>query len=211
VNGKLAALIAVADPVKPASRDAIAALHDRGFQVAMITGDKQETAEAIARETGIDQVIAGVLPDGKVAALDDLRAGGRKIAFVGGACRCGHRDRHGHGRGDRVRRCGADVRRSARRGERGRGVEADDVEYPPEPGLGVRLQRGLDPGCCRCALSRLRVAAVSGFRRGRDGAVLGFGPDQCAAAAPYCPRDERNAKDWDATHAGPDPTGRIGD
>ena len=49
----------------------------------MITGDKQETAEAIARETGIDQVIAGVLPDGKVAALDDLRAGGQKVAFVG--------------------------------------------------------------------------------------------------------------------------------
>jgi Cu+-exporting ATPase len=83
VDGKLAAVIAVADPVKPSSRDAIAALHGRGFQVAMITGDKQETAEAIARETGIDQVIAGVLPDGKVAALDDLRAGGRKIAFVG--------------------------------------------------------------------------------------------------------------------------------
>jgi P-type Cu+ transporter len=83
VDGKLAAVIAVADPVKPASRDAIAALHDRGFQVAMITGDKQETAEAIARETGIDQVIAGVLPDGKVAALDDLRAGGQKVAFVG--------------------------------------------------------------------------------------------------------------------------------
>lgn len=83
VDGGLAAVIAVADPVKPASRAAISALHDRGFQVAMITGDKQETAEAIARETGIDHVIAGVLPDGKVAALDDLRAGGRKIAFVG--------------------------------------------------------------------------------------------------------------------------------
>ena len=83
VDGKLAAVIAVADPVKSASRAAISALHDRGFQVAMITGDKRETAEAIARETGIDQVIAGVLPDGKVAALDDLRAGGRKIAFVG--------------------------------------------------------------------------------------------------------------------------------
>ena len=83
IDGKLAAVIAVADPVKRASREAIAALHDRGFKVAMITGDKQETAEAIARETGIDHVIAGVLPDGKVAALDDLRAGDRKIAFVG--------------------------------------------------------------------------------------------------------------------------------
>jgi len=83
VDGRIAAVIAVADPVKTASRAAIRALHDRGFQVAMITGEKKETAEAIARETGIDHVIAGVLPDGKVAALDDLRAGGRKIAFVG--------------------------------------------------------------------------------------------------------------------------------
>ena len=83
IDGKLAAVIAVADPVKPASQEAIAALHARGFKVAMITGDKRETAEAIARETGIDHVIAGVLPDGKVAALDDLRAGDRKIAFVG--------------------------------------------------------------------------------------------------------------------------------
>ena len=83
VDGRLAAVIAVSDPVKPSSRTAIAALHERGFQVAMITGDKRETAEAIARETGIDHVIAEVLPDGKVAALEDLRAGGRKIAFVG--------------------------------------------------------------------------------------------------------------------------------
>ena len=83
VDGRIAAVIAVADPVKTASRAAIRALHDRGFQVAMITGDKKETAESIARETGVDHVIAGVLPDGKVAALDDLRAGRRKIAFVG--------------------------------------------------------------------------------------------------------------------------------
>jgi Cu+-exporting ATPase len=83
IDGKLAAVIAVADPVKPASQEAIAALHARGFKVAMITGDKRETAEAIAREIGIDHVIAGVLPDGKVEALDDLRAGDRKIAFVG--------------------------------------------------------------------------------------------------------------------------------
>ena len=83
VDGQIAAVIAVSDPVKSASAAAIAALHARGYEVAMITGDKRETAEAIARETGIDRVIAGVLPDGKVAALDELRAGGRKIAFVG--------------------------------------------------------------------------------------------------------------------------------
>ena len=83
MDGKVAAVIGVADPVKPASRAAIAALHAQGLKVAMITGDKRATAEAIAAETGIDTVIAGVLPDGKVAALDDLAAGGKRVAFVG--------------------------------------------------------------------------------------------------------------------------------
>jgi len=83
IDGRVAAVIAVADPVKPSSAAAIQALHDLGLKVAMITGDKRETAEAIARETGIDHVIAGVLPDGKVAALDELRAGGKTLAFVG--------------------------------------------------------------------------------------------------------------------------------
>ncbi|SLN14055.1 Copper-transporting P-type ATPase [Pseudoruegeria aquimaris] len=83
IGGRLAAVLAVADPVKPSSRAAIAALKAEGYHVAMITGDKRETAEAIAREVGIDEVIAGVLPDGKVAALDELAKGGRKLAFVG--------------------------------------------------------------------------------------------------------------------------------
>ncbi|SFU16976.1 heavy metal translocating P-type ATPase [Sedimentitalea nanhaiensis] len=83
IDGRVAAVIAVADPVKPASATAIRVLHDLGLKVAMITGDKRETADAIARETGIDHVIAGVLPDGKVAALDKLSGGGQRIAFVG--------------------------------------------------------------------------------------------------------------------------------
>ncbi|SEL71846.1 Cu+-exporting ATPase [Roseovarius azorensis] len=83
VDGKVAAVFGVADPVKAASAAAIAALHDLGLKVAMITGDKKATAEAIARETGIDHVIAGVLPDGKVAALDGLRGDGQQVAFVG--------------------------------------------------------------------------------------------------------------------------------
>ncbi|PIL22265.1 hypothetical protein P775_00160 [Puniceibacterium antarcticum] len=83
INGRIAAVIGVADPVKPASAAAIAALKAQGLKVAMITGDKRETAEAIAADTGIDLVIAGVLPDGKVAALDTLRKGGGKVAFVG--------------------------------------------------------------------------------------------------------------------------------
>ncbi|MET4130540.1 heavy metal translocating P-type ATPase [Roseovarius sp. MBR-6] len=83
IDGRVAAVIAVADPVKPSSAAAIRALHAAGLRVAMITGDKRETAEAIAREVGIDTVIAGVLPDGKVAALDELREGGARVAFVG--------------------------------------------------------------------------------------------------------------------------------
>ena len=83
IGGQLAAVIAVADPVKPSNAAAIAALRDMGIKVVMITGDKQETAEAIARETGIDNVVAGVLPDGKVAALDSLRGSSIRIAFVG--------------------------------------------------------------------------------------------------------------------------------
>ncbi len=83
IDGQLAALIAVSDPVKSTSKAVIKALHDKGMKTALITGDKRETADAIAAEIGIDHVVAGVLPDGKVAALDALRKGERRIAFVG--------------------------------------------------------------------------------------------------------------------------------
>ncbi|MEM8582161.1 MAG: heavy metal translocating P-type ATPase, partial [Pseudomonadota bacterium] len=83
LDGQLAGLLAVSDPVKPSSRAVIAALRARGKRVALITGDSQVTAEAVADEIGIDTVIAGVLPEGKVAALDALRKYGPKLAFVG--------------------------------------------------------------------------------------------------------------------------------
>lgn len=83
IDGKAAAVIAVADPIKPSTPEAIAALHDLGLKVAMITGDNRGTAEAIAHELGIDHVVAEVLPEGKVAALESLRQDGATIAFVG--------------------------------------------------------------------------------------------------------------------------------
>ena len=83
IDGRIAAQIAVADAVKPSSAAAIAALKEQGYRVVMITGDSQQTAEAIARQTGIDEVAANVLPDGKVAALDRLGRDGARIAFVG--------------------------------------------------------------------------------------------------------------------------------
>ncbi len=83
VDGKLAAIIAVADQAKDSSAAAIAALHGLGLKVAMITGDNRHTANAIARQLGIDEVVAEVLPEGKVEAIRRLRANGRKVAFVG--------------------------------------------------------------------------------------------------------------------------------
>jgi Cu+-exporting ATPase len=83
IDGRIAAAIGVSDPLKPTTRAAIAALHAQGLKVAMITGDNRATAQAIATRAGIDHVVAEVLPGGKVAALDDLRQGGRRVAFVG--------------------------------------------------------------------------------------------------------------------------------
>jgi len=83
VDGRLVAALAVADPVKPGTPAALAALRAQGLHIAMVTGDNRRTAEAIARGLGIEEVVAEVLPDGKVAAVQGLREGGRKVAFVG--------------------------------------------------------------------------------------------------------------------------------
>jgi len=82
IDGKLAAIIAVADPIKETTPQAIQALHLLGLKVAMITGDNGRTANAIARQLGIDEVVAEVLPDGKVAAVKRLKALGA-LAYVG--------------------------------------------------------------------------------------------------------------------------------
>ncbi len=83
IDGRVAAVVAVSDPIKESTPSAIAALHAAGLRVAMITGDNRHTADAIAARLGIDEVIAEVLPDGKVEAVKRLREGGRKVVFVG--------------------------------------------------------------------------------------------------------------------------------
>ncbi|TBW09504.1 copper-translocating P-type ATPase [Azotobacter chroococcum subsp. isscasi] len=83
IDGRLAAMLAVADPLKDGTPTAIRALHDLGLKVAMITGDNRRTAEAIAHQLGIDEVVAEVLPDGKVAAVERLKAAHGRLAFVG--------------------------------------------------------------------------------------------------------------------------------
>ncbi len=81
-DGQGVALVAVSDPIKPSARPAIDLLHAQGLRVAMITGDGQATAQAVARRLGIDHVVAEVLPDGKVTAVQQLRRDG-PVAFVG--------------------------------------------------------------------------------------------------------------------------------
>ena len=83
VDGRPAAIIAVADPIKPSARAAIQALHRLGLRIAMITGDDRRSAEAIGRQLGIDDVKAEVLPEGKIAAVRALQNDGNRVAFVG--------------------------------------------------------------------------------------------------------------------------------
>ena len=83
INGRLSGLIAVADRVRDTSREAIASLLDMGLDVTMLTGDDRRTADAVARAAGISHVVAGVLPDGKVAEIKRLQSDGRVVAMVG--------------------------------------------------------------------------------------------------------------------------------
>ena len=83
VDGCLAGLLAVADTIKENSPAAIRQLQELGLEVLMLTGDRQETAAAIAQMVGIKQVIAGVLPDGKADAVKRLQERGKKVAMVG--------------------------------------------------------------------------------------------------------------------------------
>ena len=83
VDGRLAGVIAIADSIKPSSREAIARLRAMGLDVVMLTGDRQSAADAIARDAGIDSVVAGVLPDGKVAEIRRLQNQGKVVAMVG--------------------------------------------------------------------------------------------------------------------------------
>jgi len=83
VDGRLAAVIGVADPVKEGSAEAVRALKALGVEVAMLTGDNRRTAEAIGRQVGIDRVLAEVLPDHKAEEVKRLQGEGKRVAFVG--------------------------------------------------------------------------------------------------------------------------------
>jgi Cu+-exporting ATPase len=83
VDGALAGLVAVADPIKDTTPEAIRALHAEGVRVVMLTGDSRLTAEAVAKQLSIDEVVAEVLPDQKVEAVKRLQAAGHVVAMAG--------------------------------------------------------------------------------------------------------------------------------
>jgi P-type Cu+ transporter len=82
-DGDLAGIIGVADPIKESSFDAIRMLHEEGLYIVMLTGDNRTTAEAVAGQLGIDEVIAEVLPDAKAEAVKRLQEAGRTVAMAG--------------------------------------------------------------------------------------------------------------------------------
>jgi Cu+-exporting ATPase len=82
-GGKLAGLVAVADPIKPGAAEAIAKLHALGLKIVMATGDNPTTAKAVAGELGIDEVRAGLRPEEKLALIAELQHQGRVVAMAG--------------------------------------------------------------------------------------------------------------------------------
>jgi len=83
VAGKLAGIVAVADPIKETTSSAIAALHEAGLTIIMATGDNERTARAVAGKLGIDDIRAGVSPEDKKKLVDELHRKGRKVAMAG--------------------------------------------------------------------------------------------------------------------------------
>jgi Cu+-exporting ATPase len=83
VQKTLAGIVAVADPIKESTPDAIAALHEEGLRIVMLTGDSRTTAESVAKKLGIDEVRAEVLPDQKARAVEELQKEGFTVAMAG--------------------------------------------------------------------------------------------------------------------------------
>ena len=191
-DGAARAVFVVADTVKPTSRAAVEAFHDLGLEVVMATGDEERAARAVADAVGIDRVVAGVLPAGKVDVVRDLQAGARRVAVVGD----GVNDAPALAQADLgiAMGTGADVAIEASDLTLVGGdlVAAADAIAPGashprddqgQPVLGLRVQRR------RAAAGRAR-SAEPGHRGRGDGVLVGVRGDELAPppALPGAPR-----------------------
>ena len=83
IGGRVAGLVALSDPIKPTTPGAIQALHRLGLRIVMMTGDNQQTADRIGQTLGIDEVVAGVIPQGKYDRIAELKKAGKTVAMAG--------------------------------------------------------------------------------------------------------------------------------
>ena len=187
-DGTAEGVLALADTIRPESREAVRRLHEQGMEVIILTGDKQEVAEWVAEDLGLDQVIAEVLPDQKSAKIAELRASGRVVAMVGD----GVNDAPALATADlgiavgraltspSLRGYHSREQRSARRCVDRRLVESNLPEDGSEPLVRRWLQHRSDSAGCRRARQR-RNYLESGCRRGADEPEHHRGGVQCQA------------------------------
>jgi Cu+-exporting ATPase len=182
IDGRPAGLLGVTDPVKESTPEALRELRAEGIRVVMLTGDSRATAEAVAKKLGIEEFEAEVLPEKK----SEVRGHGgrrRERRARAGPGRRGHRHGHGHRRGHGERQRDPGEGRPA--GHRA-GTAAEPghhAQHPPEPGLGLRLQR---PGRAYRrgrALSPLRIRGAAQPHPGGGGHELQLGERDLELAA----------------------------
>ena len=202
VDGEVAGLITVADPVRATARAGIARLRERGVDVVMLTGDRHEAARAVARSVGIDRVIRPRPAGGEDAHRARVAGGGarrrdgrrrhkRRAGPRPSRRRYRDRNRHGCGAGDG--RGDADARRHRGRRRSDRPLTRNDPYDAAEPRLGLRLQRGTDPRRRRDRLPRARAA-----RPGRRAARASADPRRARLPEP----DRRRRRDGDQLGVG---------
>ena len=216
IDGKPSGVLAIADPIKATTAEAIRSLRDAGIRVVMLTGDNRTTAEAVARKLGIADVEAEVLPDDKGKIVARLRKEGRIVAMAGD----GVNDAPalaaadvgiamGTGTDVAIQSAGITLLKGDLQGivTARRLSRCDHEQHPAESLLRLHLQRDRRADRRRRALSGIRPAAVADHRRRRHVAVLGQRHRQRAAlaygAAPLTANEEeRNMMGWDGMYGG---------